>query len=244
MTDGRLATSERPSWLMRRRLRYKHHPMVTLDEVRDRLQTGDIILFHKTTRTGLFDTLELDFVAPLFFERNEFRHSGIVVRRNDGLFVIECTEEFHSGHVHARYITGGKGIREVPLEQLLAEYARDNGDPHFGVRLIGRAISADALTDIVHKIGPVSYLKASRSVPIYLSKYFLPRGTVERIARRYANQMMCSEFVHFVLARCGALRDYQSKLFAPYIIENHSLFARHDAAGYSDIIRFTWERNR
>ena len=244
MTEGRLAKSERPSWLMRRRLRYKHHPMVTLDEVRDRLQTGEIILFHQTTRTGLFDTLELDFVAPLFFDRNEFRHSGIVVRRDDGLFVIECTEEFHSGHVHARYITGGKGIREVPLEPLLAEYARDNGDPHFGVRLIGRAISADALTDIVQQIGPVSYLKASRSVPIYLSKYLLPRGTVERIIGRYANQMMCSEFVHFVLARCGALRDYQSKLFAPYIIENHSLFARHDLAGYSDIVRFTWDRDR
>ena len=56
---------------------------------------------------------------------------------------------------------------------------------------------------------------------------------------RYANQMMCSEFVHYVLARCGALRDYQSKLFAPYIIENHSLFARYDIGGYSDIVRFT-----
>ncbi|HEU4879015.1 MAG TPA: hypothetical protein VFT21_06170 [Gemmatimonadaceae bacterium] len=224
---------------MRRRLRYKHHPTVALDEIRDRLQTGDIILFHKTARTGLFDTLELDFVAPLFFERNEFRHSGIVVRRDDGLFVIECTEEFHSGHVHARYITGGKGIREVSLELLLEEYARDNGDPHFGVRLIGREISADALIEIVQEIGPVSYLKASRSVPIYLSKYLLPRPAVQRIIDRYANQMMCSEFVHYVLARCGALRDYQSKLFAPYIIENHSLFARYDIGGYSDIVRFT-----
>lgn len=239
MTHGRLAKSERPSWLMRRRLRYKHHPTVALDEIRDRLQTGDIILFHKTARTGLFDTLELDFVAPLFFERNEFRHSGIVVRRDDGLFVIECTEEFHSGHVHARYITGGKGIREVSLELLLEEYARDNGDPHFGVRLIGREISADALIEIVQEIGPVSYLKASRSVPIYLSKYLLPRPAVQRIIDRYANQMMCSEFVHYVLARCGALRDYQSKLFAPYIIENHSLFARYDIGGYSDIVRFT-----
>lgn len=239
MTAGRLAKSERPSWLMRRRLRYKHHPMVALDEIRDRLQTGDIILFHKTARTGLFDTLELDFVAPLFFERNEFRHSGIVVRRDDGLFVIECTEEFHSGHVHARYITAGKGIREVSLELLLEEYARDNGDPHFGVRLIGREISADALIEIVREIGPVSYLKASRSVPIYLSKFLLPRPAVQRIIDRYANQMMCSEFVHYVLARCGALRDYQSKLFAPYIIENHSLFARYDIAGYSDIVRFT-----
>lgn len=153
MTAGRLAMSERPSWLIRRRLRYKRQPIVPLDQVRDRLRTGDIILFHKTARTGLFDTLELDFVAPLFFERNEFRHSGIIVRRDDGLFVIECTEEFHSGHVHARYPAGGRGIREVPLELLLQEYTHDNGDPHFGVRFIGRELSADALMEIVQEIG-------------------------------------------------------------------------------------------
>jgi hypothetical protein len=244
MTDGRLAMSERPSWLMRRRLRYKRQPIVPLDEVRDLLKTGDIILFHKTARTGLFDTLELDFVAPLFFERNEFRHSGIVVRRDGGLFVIECTEELHSGHVHARYPTGGKGIREVPLELLLQEYTHDNGDPHFGVRFIGRELSAEALMEIVQEIGPVSYLNASRSVPIYLSKYVLPSGAVQRIIDRYANQMMCSEFVHFVLAKCGALRAYPSKLFAPYILENPNLFQRHDIAGYSDIVRFTVSGNR
>lgn len=225
-------------WLERRRFRYKTHQTVLLDEVRGSLKTGDIILFHKTARTGILDTLELDFVTPFFFPSNEFRHSGIVVRRGDSLSVVECTEEFHSGHMHARYPSGGKGIREVPLEALLESYTRDNGAPHFGVRMIQNEIDADALMAIVREFGPVSYLKASRSISIYVARFFLPSSLHSRLMQRYKNEMMCSEFVHCVLAKCGALRAYPSKIFAPYVIENPDLFARHDLAGYSDVVRF------
>jgi hypothetical protein len=225
-------------WLERRRFRYKTHQTVLLHEVRGSLKTGDILLFHKTARTGILDTLELDFVTPLIFPSNEFRHSGIVVRRGDSLSVVECTEEFHSGHMHARYPFGGKGIREVPLEPLLEAYTRDNGDPHFGVRLIQNEIDAGALMSIVREFGPVSYLRASRSISIYAASFFLPSSLHSRLMQRYKSEMMCSEFVHCVLAKCGALRDYPSKIFAPYVIENPALFARHDLAGYSDIVRF------
>src|SRR5215212_5391654 len=132
-------------WIDRRRFRYKKHQTVLLEDVRGDLKTGDIILFHKTARAGILDTLELDFVAPLFFPTNEFRHSGIVVRRGAALFVVECTEEHHSGYPHARYPAGGKGIREVPLEILLDAYTRDNGDPHFGVRFIRNEIDPELL---------------------------------------------------------------------------------------------------
>ena len=237
VTDGSEA-SRRLGWIERRRLRYKRHQTVTLGEVRGELKTGDILLFHKTSRAGILDTLELDFLAPLFFPENEFRHSGIVVRRNDALSVIECTEEFHSGHLYATYPAGGKGIREVPLEPLLGDYKKDNGDPHFGVRLISREIPTDLVMSTVKQIGPVSYLKASRSAALFLSSYLIPPGLHNRLIAFFAREMMCSEFVHVVLARCGALRDYPSKIFAPYIIENSELFERHDLAGYSPIVRF------
>src|SRR5215208_4971357 len=89
------AQARRERWIDRRRFRYKQDGILPFARVRESLRTGDIILFHKTARTGLLDTLELDFVAPLFFERNEFRHSGIVVRRGDSLSVVECTEPRH-----------------------------------------------------------------------------------------------------------------------------------------------------
>jgi hypothetical protein len=230
-------------WIERRRFRYKRHPVVPLEDVRGELKTGDIILFHKTARAGILDTLEMDVLAPLFFEENEFRHSGIVVRRGDDLFVVECTEAQHSGASHASYPTGGAGIREVPLELLLAAYTRDNGDPHFGVRLIPGEIAESTLMARVREIGPVIYLKARRSISIYLSSFFLPPRIHRRIMQRYSGEMMCSEFVHSVLAACGALAEYPSKLFAPYVIENPKLFERYDVAGYSDVVRFVWSRH-
>ena len=237
VTDGSEAR-RRLGWIERRRLRYKRHDTVPLEDVRGELKTGDIILFHKTTRAGLLDTLELDFLAPLFFPENEFRHSGIIVRRGDDLSVVECTEEFHSGHAHAVYPTGGKGIRQVPLDPLLDAYTRDNGDPHFGVRLIGNEIPSDVMMTTIADIGPVSYLKARRSAALFLSSFVLPSRAHAHLDRLFATEMMCSEFVHRVLARCGALREYPSKIFAPYIIENSHLFERHDLAGYSGIVRF------
>ena len=227
-------------WIERRRLRYKRHPVLPLGEVRESLKTGDIILFHKTARTGILDTLEMDLLAPLIFEENEFRHSGIVIRRGQDLFVIECTEERHSGAAHASYPTGGSGIREVPLEPLLAAYTMDNGDPHFGVRFIPSEIPESTLMSRVREIGPVIYLRARRSISIYLTSYFLPLNLHRRIMNRYSGEMMCSEFVHRVLAACGVLSDYPSKLFAPYVIENPRLFERHDRIGYSEVVRFVW----
>jgi len=228
------------NWIERRRFRYKRHRVVPLQEVRSALKTGDIILFHKTARAGILDTLEMDVLAPLFFDQNEFRHSGIVVRRGDDLFVVECTEKQHSGEAHASYPTGGPAIREVPLEPLLAAYTEDNGDPHFGVRLIPAALDESVVMTRVKEIGPVIYLRARRSISIYLSSFFLPARIHRVLMARYSGEMMCSEFVHKVLAGCGVLREFPSKLFAPYVIENPQLFERHDLAGYSDVVRFIW----
>jgi len=226
------------AWIERRRLRYQGPHALRLRDVRDDLKTGDIILFHKSSRNGILDTLEMDLLAPLFYRDTEFRHCGIVVRHDDELAVVECADEHHSGHHIARYPYGGSGIREVPLEPLLDKYSEDNHAAHFGVRMIPKEIPVPVLKSAVEEIGPVSYLNAYRWATIFMSSFFLPGSVFRRYVNLHATQMMCSEFVHAALARCGVLRDYTSKIFAPYIIENTEHFKRHDNVGYSDIVRF------
>lgn len=226
-------------WIERRRLRYKQHVILDFDAVRGALRTGDIILFHKTTRTGVVDAIELDFVSPLFFPATEFRHSGIIVRSDDELFVLECAEPGHSGHSVATYPTGGNGVRLVPLEPLLDAYTRDNGDPHFGVKHVSREIPVTLIYEVLESYGPVDYLRMQRSVPLYLTKFILPGRVRQALFDTYRQEMMCTEFVHSVLNRCGALADYQSKLLAPYSIENSSFFKRLEVVPYSDIVRFS-----
>lgn len=221
-------------------MRYKRHPAVSFADVRDRLKTGDIILFHKTARSGFIDSLELDFVSPVFFRANEFRHSGIIVRHDDEVKVLECAEERHSGYSSASYPTGGTGIRFVPLESLLDAYTRDNGQPHYGVRFIDAEISADVVFDALSEYGPVRYLKMQKSIPLFLTKFILPGRIRARVLDAFRHEMMCSEFVHSILNRCGALSDYPSKLVAPYSIEDDGFFRRLARVPFSDIVRFTF----
>ena len=227
-------------WIERRRMRYKRHPTVSFADVRDRLKTGDIILFHKTARSGFIDSLELDFVSPVFFRANEFRHSGIIVRNDDDVKVLECAEERHSGYSQASYPTGGTGIRLVPLEALLDAYTQDNGKPHYGVRFIDSEIPADLVYDALSGYGPVGYLKMQRSIPLFLTKFILPGRIRRRVLDAFRHEMMCSEFVHSILNRCGALADYPSKLIAPYSIEDDGFFRRLARVQFSDIVRFTF----
>jgi hypothetical protein len=210
--------------------------------VRGAFRTGDIVLFHKTARSGLLDAIELDFVSPLFFRANEFRHSGIIVRQDDELFVLECAEERHSGYSLAAYPTGGTGIRLVPLERLLDEYTRDNGNPHYGVRFISNEIPASRIHAAVKEYGPINYLRMQRSIPLFLTKFLLPRRIRQVVLEAYRGEMMCSEFVHSVLNKCGALADYPSKLVAPYSIEDDRFFRRIQLVSFSEVIRFTFAK--
>lgn len=230
----------RERWIERRRHRYKRNPIVGFADVKDSLKTGDIILFHKTTRTGFIDSLELDFISPLFFKATEFRHSGIIVRQNDELFVLECAEERHSGHAYAAYPTGGRGIRMVPLTELLNAYTRDNGSAHYGVRFISREIDPDQLREALEQYGPVDYLKMHRSIPLFLTKFLLPAQLRRSLLGAWSHEMMCSEFVHDILNRCGALADYPSKLLAPYSIEDDNFFRRLEIVRFSEIVRFEY----
>jgi hypothetical protein len=228
-------------WIRRRQRRYKNAPIVGFDEIRDDLKTGDIILFHKTTRNGFLDALELDVLSPLVFGRNEFRHSGIILRQNDELFVIECADRFHSGHSVATYLTAGNGIRRVPLEPLLHAYNVDNGgEPHFGIKHIAQPIDPGAIDSTLGSYGRIDYLAMHRSAWAFLSNAFLPQSTHQRIIAGYRQEMMCSEFVHSLLNRCGALKDYNSKVFMPYYIENAEVFSALEIVKFSEIVRFAY----
>ncbi len=228
------------SWIERRRLRYKAHPTVPFEDVRAKLKTGDIIMFHKTARSGFMDSLELDFISPVFFRATEFRHSGIVVRQGGDIMVLECAEETHSGYAHAAYPTGGRGIRLVPLELLLDAYGRDNGDPHYGVRFIENEIPVSRILDVLGQFGPIAYLRMQRSVPLFLTRFLLPNRLRRSVLGAFRHEMMCSEFVHNVLNQCGALGDYQSKLVAPYSLEDDRFFRRLERTPFSDIVRFSF----
>ncbi len=88
--------------------------------------------------------------------------------------------------------------------------------------------------------GPVKYLRMQRSIPLFLTKFLLPNPVRGALLEVFRSEMMCSEFVHSILNRCGALGDYQSKLLAPYAIEDDRFFRKLAVVPFSEIVRFTW----
>jgi hypothetical protein len=231
-------------WLKNRKLRYKNPATVPFEHIREKARTGDIILFHKDTRNGLLEMIEVDLLSPVVFGETDLRHCGIIVRKDGVLHVLECADEFHSGHADASYLTKGTGIRLVPIEPLLAAYDRDNGDAHFGVRHISEEIPLDRIDAFLREYESVNYLKFHKIVAVMLSHLVLPKRIRDRIAKRFENEMMCSEFVHNFLNRSGVLKDYPSKMFMPYYIEDEKRFRSLEIARYSEIVRFTYRRRR
>ena len=128
----------------------------------------------------------------------------------------------------------------VSLEALLAAYTRDNGDPHYGVRFISSEIPTSRVYEVLSGYGPVRYLRMQRSIPLFLTKFLLPARIRASLLDAFRHEMMCSEFVHSILNRCGALADYPSKLLAPYSIEDDGFFRRLERVPFSGVVRFTF----
>jgi hypothetical protein len=224
--------------LRARRRRYKNGAFSKFEDVSPALRTGDIILFHKTRRTSFVDSLELDVISPLVFGRNEFRHCGLVLRQGERTLVLECADENHSGANVASYVTGGNGLRLVEIGDLLREYTRDNGDPHFGILHIERPIPEERFREVLAGYQHVDYMKTGRTALVMFADAILPSPWSRRISDRFEGQMMCSEFLHHFLYTCGVLAPYHSKTFVTYLIENELVFRALQRVPYSDIVRF------
>jgi hypothetical protein len=228
------------AWIRRRRRRYERQQLSDFNEIRAKAKTGDIILFHKTRRKGFMDVVELDLVSPMLFGQTEFRHCGIIVKRDDELFVVECADKFHSGHSKASYLKQGKAVRLIPLETALDEYTRDNGTAHFGIKHIAQEIPLRTLYTVLEQHAGIGYLRRHKTAQVLFSNRFFPRAVHRRIVDAYKNEMMCSEFLHSVLNKCQVLKDYPSKLFVPYYISNSAVFQTLEIVKYSDIVRFAY----
>jgi hypothetical protein len=228
------------SWLERQKERYRNPSIVPFEKAIGSAKTGDIVLFHKDTRNGLLETIEVDLLSPLVFANTEFRHCGIIVRQGGELHVMECADELHSGHTDSSYLTNGNGIRMVPIEPLLCAYNRDNGDAHFGIKYIAEEIPQEKIDAFLGEYEAVDYLKIHKIAAVLLSHLVLPARIHDRVVERFRYEMMCSEFVHHFLNKSGVLRDYPSKVFMPYYIEDAAFFKSLEIVPYSDIVRFKY----
>ena len=79
-----------------------------------------------------------------------------------------------------------------------------------------------------------------RSIPLFLTKFILPNPLRGALLDAFRHERIVLGVCSQHSQRCGALAKYQSKLLAPYSIEDDRFFRRLEVVPFSDIVRFTW----
>ena len=111
------------------------YPTYKYADIKNKLKTGDIMLFsYKKHQSKIH---EIFYYCRTKLLGSEYGHVGIVIRDNDKLFLLECTDSDHIGNNKSFHFNnyGKGGVRIIELETLLKEY--ENGYMGiFGVKFI------------------------------------------------------------------------------------------------------------
>ena len=208
------------------------------DEIKDQLQTGDIMLFVCIKHSNKIDDM-------LYYSRtrmigSDYGHVGLVLREGEKLYMVECTDANHCAEEQSYHLNdyGLGGVRIIDLDILVDVYTKEYGGI-FAVKHISKAIPNEMFYDAIHKHSNKIFenkqyltimLIASLFIPSDILKFFTPDPM-------YDNKIYCSEMVYAVLRDCGVLAEYNQKLFWPYLFTN-KIFDNLQLIPYSDVITF------
>ena len=206
-------------------------------EIRDKLRSGDILLFSCKRNQTLHKKLEYYFRTS--FLGSEYGHVGIVLKNGDKLYLVECCLSNNCAEQDARFLNNYKkgGVRIVSLDKLIEVYSKEN-DATFAVKFISKEIPWTKVTQVLKVYRDFTFqnklwlyflgtmdLAFSHPLTIYLSD----------LADK--KKMMCSEFVHDFLYRCGVLDEYPSRIFWPHLFTD-DIFHDLELVKYSRPYKF------
>ncbi len=213
---------------------YKYH------QIRNKLKTGDIILFSCKEYENFIE--ELKYYARTTLLGSEYGHVGIIIKDNNKLYVLECISKEHAGNEYASHFNkkGDGGVRIIDLDILLKEYCNYHKGM-YAVKFINQEIPNKIIFNKLKKYEDMTFEHKS----IILTVAFIDICISHNLAVNISNflsskdKIFCSEFVHDLLNNCGVLKNYPSKLFWPHMIDNDQFKDFHNDY-YSDLYQFTY----
>lgn len=215
-------------------------PIESYSNIVPKLKTGDIILFACNGYSGIIDKVKY-FCRTSLLDSN-YGHVGIIVRDNDKLFLLECTDYEHSGDKYSyrqnKYGLGG--VRLIEFDIAIKEYYREyNGT--FGVRYISQEIPNRKIFANIKKYENMTFDSKPRIVFLALVDLILSHDLAKKISNKTnkENRLICSEFIHQLLYDCGVLKGYHSKIFWPFFYDS-DIFQKYQIIKYSDVQRFNY----
>lgn len=217
---------------------YEDYPLYQYNDIKKKLKTGDIIFFSYTNHNSL--CLKIQYFFRTKFLGCYYGHVGLIYRYGNEIYVVECTSDNHCADDKANRLNkkSKHGIRLIELDTLLYEYDKVNS-ALFSVKFISKEIPNNVFIKNLNKYNNIVFESKSLIFTIAfidlvvankISKYLLDKI-------RNDKRMTCGEFVHHFLYNCGVLKNYDSKMFWPHLI-NSEVFDDLQIIKYSRPYRF------
>lgn len=226
----------------------------TYQNVKDMLKTGDIILFESMENGSSYGNFKHFMISSVLGIK--FKHSGIVLRYGNELYLLECCRYKQAGYKYATYINKNNnlvecenhnkgenkncekpgGVRIIKLDDIIREYTNEYRGK-FCVKFINQAIpnglilkEFEKYTDV--KFGSMQKVLFRGILNILLS--INPNDT------EFHDSMICSEFTHKMLLDCDVIKNnISSNVFWPFYYYN-GIFDRLAIIKYSNPICFSY----
>ncbi len=217
----------------------KLHQIDFYDKIKDKFKTGDILLFSCKKHSNPLKHVEYYMRTNLL--GSIFGHVGIILRENDNLYMVECTDIGHIGEKHAHYINNQKkgGVRIIKLEYLLKKYRKNYGGI-FGVRFISEAIPNDIFFRELNKFKNKIFEDKKVVSLLAFTDICVSHGVATNFSKKFSDndKIICSQFAYELLYQCGVVKDYQSQLFWPHLFDDGRIFDNLQIVPYSPINGF------
>lgn len=199
------------------------------NEIKEHLKTGDIILFSCKSHGSMAD--KGAYLLRTKFLGSEYGHVGLIVRTDNDIYLIECTDKKHTGEKHAHLLnkSGKGGIRIIQFDKLIEEYYQENAAV-FAVMSISKRLPNDLILNQFYKYD--HYIFEDKKILFTLAAVDIvsspdTANNLLQSMRTKNNErnekMMCSEFVYDILYRCGVVHYYSPKIFWPHHFTNGKL---------------------
>lgn len=212
-------------------------------DIKDKLKTGDIILFSCRSHENFINKFMYYCRTKLI--GSEYGHVGLIFRDNNKLYLVECVGENHLGDQYSYHINnyGKGGVRIVDLETLLKEYSKAHAG-YFAVKFISNGIPNYLFMDKIWEHRDKIFEDKKYLVLLAIIDIYISHQLASNIAQKFSkkNRLMCSEFVHTMLYQCNALKKYPSKIFWPSLFTNE-IFEKIQNIRYSAPYKFVIDNN-
>lgn len=193
--------------------KFVYYPLFKYDNIKNKFRTGDLIMFSCAVNSGI-----LHDTASFFYKkmnRSNYGHTGMVIKINDILYIVEFCSQDHVGSNYAVHLneSGKGGVRLMKLDDCIREYyEKYNGT--FAAKYLSYSLDPNYVLLLLEQYKDYTFRNRSEIAQIGLLSLIYDKENI----KYDSTKMVCTEFIHSILNKCGVLKNYPSHLFFPHHI--------------------------